>query len=618
MQGKRVLGWLSSLVLATSLWSGTPASADTEIGKEIEIKPNQPYPSQAGMDLSKDYAVWMNADDSTHAIYLYDIEEEEETRIVADGRRKSTPKVDGDYVVWIDYRHNNDGDVYLYNISKQKEQRITGDLAVPSELNIQGNYIVWTDRREGKSDIYAYDIRKRKERKLSTSGKAGSPSVEGPIVAWQDQRNGNYDIYYYNFHKGSEYRVGDNKYDQMHPHVFLGRIVYEDKRHGGRDIYLYRISKGKEERLTKSGKAKSYPQLGEESVIYLEQDELISYNLDTQKNTQIMNNIYKKPLPSYVGSYVLFAKEDNNDIPRLHLYDLEKESFLPIGSGAGKPSQPDTDDWYITYLKEGKDGNVVVLYDIKTKTMKLLSDSSQEPTRPLVSDSFVVWYDERSESLFSYEINTGKQRRITESEKDKPVADLYELDGNQLFWVNEDGWEYELKLTNLLTGNTETVTEVEYELGNIDIRGSHLLWVTLYGQKAKLTVYDRNKEEGFEVYNGLRTLKDARLGDDFVVWSELNGGTWDLFYTSFERDGIYRVFRGTAGDQVEPQVSGHFLVYHDRQFGYQLYDLEEENYIDDFSEDAVVTELRLGGKRLVWIDKRDEGTALYTLMFEKP
>lgn len=236
MNQKRIQGWLSVALLGTSLWSGTPVYAN-DIGKEMKIMPNQPQVSRLGVDLSKDYAVWIVEDD--HAITLYDLKDQKETRIVANDSEKKYLQVDGDYIAWVDTRNNSNGDVYMYDIKSKKEMRLTDGKAVPSEVSLQDNLVVWTDKRNGSSDIYCYDISKNAEKRISESGKASHPSVSSSYVAWEDERNGNADVYYYSFSKNEESRVSTSKFNQTKPFVSNGKIVYEDDRNDSKDIYMY-------------------------------------------------------------------------------------------------------------------------------------------------------------------------------------------------------------------------------------------------------------------------------------------------------------------------------------------------------------------------------------------
>ncbi len=624
MKIRRVQGWLSVALLAASFWSGTPAQAE-EIGTEMKIVPDQPQPSKAGIDLSKHYAVWISENNADQAITLYHLEEKTETQIVANGSQKSFLKVDGNYVAWIDARHGGT-DVYLYDIVKKTERRLTNGTAVASELDLQGNYVVWTDKREGKSDIFAYDITKGEELRVSQSGKASHPTVSNANVAWEDERNGNADIYYYSLSKRQEYAATTYRGSQKNPKIVGNEIVYQDDRNKNLEVYKYDISKNKESRVTDDSDDQQYPQLYGDFVIYLEENDLKVYNIDEEGNSYIEHNVNDKLMPSIFGDYVLFAKPDEEKKSRLFLYNLDDEEMEPIGGINGEPTQPDGDSRYVVYLNEGKDDNTVVLFDVETKKMSVVSDPETDPQRPLVSNQYVVWYDDDAEALISYEIRKGKTERVT-GKDEEPVSDMYELSGSKLFWIDE-GSNYKLMVTNLSSGDTEEIKSLRKQPQSIDIKDNYLVWVTDEGSdQGKIYLYDLAEEDESEIRKDKVQVEGARLGGSFVVWSEFIDDSWDLFYYDLESRKVKPVLRNAERDQVHPQAAGDFIFFDDNrntvgkgQYHQQLYDMAEGSFSDYlWDEDAEITEPRMGGNRLVWVDKRHrDNPTVYTLAFAEP
>ncbi|UFJ41863.1 hypothetical protein LOK74_05000 [Brevibacillus humidisoli] len=614
MKKKRVHGWMAAALLASSFWVASPAHAES-IGREVEIKPSLAVPSDKGIDLSREYAVWINENDDDDAIVLYDVDEEEVAKeIVGDGTRKTSPKVSGDYVAWIDFRHG-DGAVYLYDLDREREIRVTDSSANVVELDFEGDTVVWVSEHGDKTDVYAYSIEADESKQVSYSGAASHPTVHGSYVAWEDDRNGHADIYAYDLSTDEEIRATTNSYDQTKPSLYKDIIIYEDDRNGNTELYQYDLDRDDEDQVTDGRDDRENPKVYGDIVVYENDGDLEYYNMDDDDEELIERKIETKIGYAIYGDYVLYAKEDS-DVMKLYLYDIDEDEEASIGL-ASKPGQPDADDWHIVYISDsGTDG--VVLYNVETESSMVISDEDQDPSRPLVSGNWVIYYDQEEDALFSYSIKSGKRKQVTD--EDVASDELYELNNNQLVWVEDDT----IYLTNLSTGDTRKIDELYREPKRIDINDEYILWLTDEGRNTSdLYLYDLDEQKGERIRRG--EIGHAALGEEFVIWSEMGDDNWDLFYYQTDRDRIYSLFRNNDGDQIRPQASRNFIIYEDNRYTndendylYQLYDLEDFDYVESLSAEAVPTELRMGGNRIVWIDEREEEEALYMMSFAQP
>ncbi|WP_081904125.1 hypothetical protein [Brevibacillus thermoruber] len=623
MKRTPIRGLLAAALLATTLWSGTPAFA-SDIGEEIRIDGNQPAVSKAGFDISGEYAVWIVEGEKT--ITVYDLEEETEVKIGDKQSDKTNPRVDGQYVVWIDSRHGG-SDVYLYDIVKKKEIRLTDGTATPVEVEISDSNVVWTDLRDGKSDIYLYSIKTGEVTRVSNSGKASHPTVSSGYVAWEDKRSGNADIYYYEIAKKQEKAATTNRSDQTNPSLYLDKIVYENDKSGDVDIYVYSIGSGKEKQLTDDSEDQILPALYRDSYVFVSDGDLRLGDIDESGSDEIESRIYEKLPPRIYGDYVLFAKQDQDKILRIKLYNLDDEEPVGIGGMSGEPSQPDGDDRYVVYISETKNAAHVILHDLETKTNTIVSKSGSEPIRPLVSNRYVVWYDEDEEALISYDIKRGQRKQVTDEDAD-PSDSLYELFGNKLLWVDQ-GRRYDLYVTDLSSGDTEEITSLRDEPLTIDIYDNFVLWVTDEGSdRGSIYLYDLDEEDETEIRRDVQ-LQGASLGENFVVWSEHTTKTnsYDLYYYDIDRGRTDLVIRWTERDQVDPQASRRMVFFADnrisvdkKDYYYELYDIEDGSFSPYYwSDDAEIEQPRLSGNRLVWIDTRDsDDPAVYTMAFARP
>lgn len=627
MKKRLMQGSLAALLLAASVWGGTPARAES-IGVEIKLTGGQFEIAKKGMDLSDDHAVWVSYEDKNQLIVLYSIDDENSEVIASSTYSKSTPKVDGRYVVWIDYQRSG-GDLYLYDIETGKDPvRLTESQArlVDGEVDIQGNYVVWTDTRDSKSNIYAYDIRTGDTIRVTSSGKASHPSVSGNYVVYQDERTGNQnDIYYYDLAKKKEIQVTNDSDEQENPHIDGNTIVYEDDSDSVVQIYSYDISSKSSRQLTKSDDDdKENPQVYDDTVIYVE-DDILKKVIIGKKGEEELESIYSRLRPSMNERYVLFSQENDDDELELYLYDLEDEESFGLGSAAGTPSSPEASNRYVVYLNEGRSRDEVVLYSVEDKSSKVISRDDDEPEHPVVSDQYVVWYDDNEEALISYNIQTGK-RTIVTSSKENPSDTLIALYGHKLFWVDEQR-SYYLTVTDLKTLEHQEVDKLGDEPQSIDIYGDRVIWVVEDGDESEITAYDLKDEETIHIREGAEQVDDASIGKDYAVWSELVNGDWEVYYYDFEYNNDSTLYNKVQrGDQRYAQISGNTLLYRNQfsrdreQYTYSFYDLDERDELGFYpgEESGRPDEIVIGGNRAVWTSDDEGDTALYTMAFSEP
>ncbi|MBU8711724.1 hypothetical protein KM924_04325 [Brevibacillus parabrevis] len=622
MKRKPMQGLMAAALLVSSLWTGTPAFANS-VGEEIKIDASQPEISEDGFDISKDYAVWKVEGEKT--LTLYNLSKQTELKIGDKKSDKTSPRVDGKYVVWIDSR-NGGSDVYLYDIAKDEEIRLTKDASV-SGLEITGKQVAWADKSDEGTDIYLYNISTGDTTRVSTSGKAESPTVGDSYVAWADKREGNYDIYYYDIERGVEKAAVSGKGDQIEPSIYSDKIVYENST--SQQIYQYSISGGKNKQLTDSSDSKGFVHIFKDRVVYLEDDDLVYHQLNKTFGKEIVSNIFDEVGPRLYEDYVLYAKKDNNKKLRLSLYDLDEQEVIPLGTTSGKPIQPDASDRYVVYVAEAKKGNAVILYDTEKGTSKTISSEDSDPERAVVSGRYVVWYDQKEDALVAYDIRKGTTKQITDEDEDQEPSDkLYEVDGDNLFWVNINR-RADLMITDLATEKTTEIESLKSEPLSIDIYGNYAAWVAETGKKtASVYLYEIDEQDTTEIRKNVN-VQSAQIGDDFVVWSETSDKSktgWDLYRYNMDRQRTDLLMRFNDRDQKNPQASRNMVLFEDNRltkkdndFYYELYDAEDGSFSDvEWNEKAEMSSARIGGNRVVWIDERDGDPVVYTMAFAKP
>ena len=213
---------------------------------------------------------------------------ESATNLAGDGAYKEHVAVDGNRVVWTDYRHFSAGDttveVYFYDFAANKESRLTDHNGYKANPAVQGDYIVWADYRNTSSDkhnadIFLYDLSNNDEKPICTEpGYQDQPCVNGHLVVWQDYRNAdsdgkNADIYLYDLSKEEEKPICTAQGYQCYPKIYGGLVVWHDYRNAGSDsknadIYYYDLSTGSEGEVTLKSGYQGSPDLYGEYVVW--------------------------------------------------------------------------------------------------------------------------------------------------------------------------------------------------------------------------------------------------------------------------------------------------------------------------------------------------------------
>jgi beta propeller repeat protein len=215
------------------------------------------------------------------------------------------PAIDGNRVVWMDFRndpdHLFDNDaydrctIYVYDLNTWADYPLTTAIGPKYNPRISGNLVVWEDWRDGvQPDIYMYDLSVDSdgdgvpnwqeavrpnpdpaERQLThTQYWEMYPDVSGRTVVWMDFRHDLgamdvIDIYSLNVDTMVETAIAtDPAAVRLQPRIDGTQVVWEDYRFGSPDIYFADWLTGASVPIAGSAGIEIMPDIGDQTVAY--------------------------------------------------------------------------------------------------------------------------------------------------------------------------------------------------------------------------------------------------------------------------------------------------------------------------------------------------------------
>ncbi|WP_165394850.1 PKD domain-containing protein [Methanofollis fontis] len=264
------------------------------------------------------------------------------------------PDIDGELIVWMDYRNGN-YDIYLYNLTSGEERPICTDPADQWDPVISENWIVWDDERNGNHDIYLYDLSTGQEMEICTERHAQRhPAVNEGQIVWQDLRHGSYTIYTYDFTLKEDVKVSDH-YGTVHPDINDEWLVYES----GGDIYAWYIPTGRYVRLSIPDE-QNHPKIWGDRVVWTDyrevtQSDIYMYDLTTENETPICTNNSSQAMPAIDGDLITWEDRRNGD-KEIYLFNISSGAETRITDDPAWQSDPSISGGRIVW-EDHRNGN---------------------------------------------------------------------------------------------------------------------------------------------------------------------------------------------------------------------------------------------------------------------
>jgi beta propeller repeat protein len=240
----------------SSMWEAAPAiSGDYVVWKDgyagigihgVDLRSGAIFTVTTGHadvsrpSISSSIVVWADnrAGGEEWNIYGFDLSMNREFVIDDSPGRQQNPQIDGDYVVWWDYKEH----IFLHTLSTATTWAIhSGWGARYPAVSAADQLVVWMQYRDGQWDLRGYDLNTDTAFDLLIApGSQENPSLRHGLLAYQTRHVDNrLDIGAMVLADGASFAITDDSSVQSNPAVGDGVIVWEDTRNHQRDIYRF-------------------------------------------------------------------------------------------------------------------------------------------------------------------------------------------------------------------------------------------------------------------------------------------------------------------------------------------------------------------------------------------
>ena len=212
--------------------------------------------SQVQHALGQNLLAWNDARNSpshvppeygNHDIYALDLVTGEEFPVCTALWDQEDPAIDGNIIVWADYRRANPilnpliSDIYGYDVTTGREFLIASadDDVRQVKPDISGRIVVWADMHNG-GDIWGHDLHANTTFPICVNPfSQNDVAIDGRYVVWEDYRNGvDQDIWGYDLLTGREFPIYLGPGDQGDPSI-SGDLVVWDSYTPGEDARIW-------------------------------------------------------------------------------------------------------------------------------------------------------------------------------------------------------------------------------------------------------------------------------------------------------------------------------------------------------------------------------------------
>jgi beta propeller repeat protein len=149
--------------------------------------------------------------------------------------------IDGERVVWQDFRDQGWGEIYFKNLRTGEVRRLTSSIYGQYHPDIYGQWVVWSDNRNTQMDLYGYNLLRDSEVRLTNSPEdEDNPFINGQWVAFQEDLTGPLSVNLRMLHLSSlaTVQLTNEGSQKENPRLASGKILWVESGSGQGQVMI--------------------------------------------------------------------------------------------------------------------------------------------------------------------------------------------------------------------------------------------------------------------------------------------------------------------------------------------------------------------------------------------
>ncbi len=504
-------------------------------------------------------------------------------QITDEAETQSAPDIDGNRIVWEDYR---DGQYDIYLWDGLSENRLNMQLDDQKSPAVSGDLVVWEDYRTGNAEIFLHDLATQSTINITNNaGEQKNPAVSGWTVVWEDDRNGDWDIYSYDYMTGSTVMAAGGAGDQRYPAVWNGNLVWCDDSSGDWEVYYRNL---------------------------FDQEAPAALNISADAADQLSPDIF--------GDFIVWEdhRSGNADI---YLYDLASQQSSVLSDGPSNQTEPRIFANCVVYTDDnaGTEDTDIFVYYLNGGFSLRITNTLEKQQNPALFGNRIVWQDERDGQWEIYSALIAFMGEEIDSYQHERIDNELEpaLTASHILFTAYEGIDGDI-FTLALDDYSETPV-AEYTTSNQsqpDMFGPLAVWTD--NRNGNLDIYsydiDAMTEERITFNIGNQSAPADRA-DNWIFFEDDRAGDLDIYGYYLPTDMAYLV-AGDPGNQQDPFAQGRFLLYADDSSGdFDIMALDLVSQVAYPIVEAAGDQTMPGsfGRWLIWIDDRNGDKDVYCM-----